>query len=177
MLNFVYHIRVSCLVFLKISWPYPPPPWGGGGGHLHMLGVRGCAARQGVLLRACVLSGYTFLPIFLVCVLSGVLFNLLVSYVFPQVQSQGCVIVFYGQGQVVLAAQLRQSGYAPPQPPRVETFQVRYIKDSMVARKRKSFSGSWKSTWTNPWANSSSTCLNTWLQKKHVTTEETCVDL
>ena len=30
-------------------------------------------------LRTCVLSGYTFLPIFPVCVLSGMLFNLKVS--------------------------------------------------------------------------------------------------
>ena len=32
-------------------------------------------------LRTCVLSGYTFLPIFLVCVHSGMISNLIVSYV------------------------------------------------------------------------------------------------
>ena len=48
------------------------------------------------ILRAYVLSGYTFLPIFLRCVLSGMLFDLIVSCVFPQsIQSQGFLIIFY----------------------------------------------------------------------------------
>ena len=53
------------------------------------------------LLRTCVLSGYTFLPIFLVGVLSGMLFNLIVSYVFPQgIQSHAFWSYFmFSQGQ------------------------------------------------------------------------------
>ena len=40
--------------------------------------------------------GVYFLPIFLVYVLSGMLFNLIVSYVFPRgIQSQGFLMVFY----------------------------------------------------------------------------------
>ena len=61
----------------------------------YMLGVRGCSARQGVLfedmcsLGVCSLGVY-FLPIFPVCVLSGMFFNLIVSYLFPQgIQSRG----------------------------------------------------------------------------------------
>ena len=66
-------------------------------------------------LRTCVLSGYSFLPIFLICVLSGMLFNLIVSYVFPQgIQSHAFWSYFMfsqGQGQVVRAAQPRQCWY------------------------------------------------------------------
>ena len=55
---------------------------GGGGSYFHMLMVRGCAARQGVLFEdMCSLRVY-FFAIFLVCVLSGMLFNLIVSDVF-----------------------------------------------------------------------------------------------
>ena len=74
-------------------------PGGGGGGWeggIHMLGVRGCASRQGVLFEDICSHGVYFLPIFHVCVLSSMLFNLIVSYVFPQgIQSQGFLIIFY----------------------------------------------------------------------------------
>ena len=46
--------------------------------------MHACIHTAMYFLRTCVLSGYTFLTIFLVCVLSGMLFNLKVSYVFPQ---------------------------------------------------------------------------------------------
>ena len=71
------------------------------GGHFHMLGGGGggygdVPPARVYFLRTCVLSGYTFLPIFLVCVLSRMLFNLIVSYVFARgIQSQGFLIVFY----------------------------------------------------------------------------------
>ena len=58
--------------------------------HFHMLWVRRCAARQGVLFEdMCSLRIY-FLPNFLVCVLSGMLFNLIEIYVFSRF-----LIVFY----------------------------------------------------------------------------------
>ena len=91
----------------------------------HMLGLRGCATLQGVpparvyFLRTCVLSGYTFLPI-LLCVLSGILSNLIVSYVFPQgIQSHAFWSYFMfsqGHGQVVRASILVPTTPPPPTP-------------------------------------------------------------
>ena len=63
------------------------------------------------------------MPIFLVCVLSGMLFNLVASHVFPQgIQSRAFWSYFMfcqSQGQVVRVAQPRQSWYllSPPPPP------------------------------------------------------------
>ena len=100
--------------------------WGGGGGGTGMCHPSGCTFWWHVFSQVI----YTILPIFHVCVLSGMLFNLIVSYVFPQgIQSHAFWSYFTfskGEGLVVRAAQPRQSWYLspPPPPPRVKTFRL-----------------------------------------------------
>ena len=64
-----------------------------GGGSSICWGTRIVPPVRLYFLRPYVLSGYTFLPIFLVCVFSGMRFNLIVRYVFPQ--GKQFRIVFY----------------------------------------------------------------------------------
>ena len=78
---------------INLQIPCLDPGGDGGGG-----GVCGCVCVEGggasicwgygdvpplrvYFLSTCGLSGYTFLPIFLICVFSGMLFNLIVSCV------------------------------------------------------------------------------------------------
>ena len=88
---------------------------GGGGGHFHMLGVQGCAARQGVIFVDQSSQGI-LLPIFLVCVLSGMLFNLIVSCIPPGYTISHFLIVFFflsgsGSGSGSLGGTTCQSWY------------------------------------------------------------------
>ena len=123
LVDIIYHIILLYIVLLHTNWkenykdeilygikriliglpPLSLEPWKSprgpnyrGGGGFHMLGVRGCAARQGVLFGdICSLRVYFFANFSCLCSL---------RYVFQSqgIQSQGFLIVLSGSGSVSL---------------------------------------------------------------------------